>query len=63
MENINSILLGLQVLLSSNRSKPQGVSGSVMSQDLEMAPQQGDSDMPPGDGGGSAQDSDLPPAE
>ena len=49
--------------VSSNRSKPQGVSGSVMSQDLEMAPQQGDSDMPPGDGGGSAQDSDLPPAE
>ena len=47
--------------VSSNRSKPQGVSGSVMSQDL--APQQGDSDMPPGDGGGSAQDSDLPPAE
>jgi preprotein translocase subunit SecG len=49
--------------VSSNRSKPQGVSGSVMSQDLEMAPQQGDGDMPPGDGGGSAQDSDLPPAE
>ena len=49
--------------VSSNRSKPQGVSGSVMSQGLEMAPQQGDSDMPPGDGGGSAQDSDLPPAE
>jgi preprotein translocase subunit SecG len=49
--------------VSSNRSKPQGVSGSVMSQDLKMAPQQGDSDMPPGDGGGSAQDSDLPPAE
>ena len=49
--------------VSSNRSKPQGVSGSVMSQDLEMAPQQGDSDMPPSDGGSSAQDSDLPPAE
>jgi len=49
--------------VSSNRAAPQGVTGSVISQDLEMAPQQGDSDMPPGDGGGSAQDSDLPPAE
>ncbi len=49
--------------VSSNRSTLQGVAGSVMSQGLEMAPQQGDSDMPPSDGGSSAQDSDLPPAE
>ena len=49
--------------VSSNRAAPQGVTGSVISQGLEMAPQQGDSDMPPSDGGGSAQDSDLPPAE
>jgi len=49
--------------VSSNRSKLQGVSGSVMSQDLEMVPQQGDSDMPPSGSSSSAQDSDLPPAE
>jgi len=47
--------------VSSNRSKPQGITGSVMSQ--ELAPAQGDSDMPPSNGGSSAQDSDLPPAE
>jgi hypothetical protein len=49
--------------VSSNRATLQGVAGSVISQGLEMAPQLGDSDMPPSDGGGSAQDSDLPPAE
>jgi preprotein translocase subunit SecG len=47
--------------VSSNRASPDSVSGSVMSQELEMAP--GGSDMPPSEGGGSAQDSDLPPAE
>ena len=49
--------------VSSNRASPEGVTGSVMSQELEMAPEQGGSDMPPSEGGGSAQDSDLPPAE
>ena len=49
--------------VSSNRAAPQGVTGSVISQELEMAPGQGDSDMPPSDGSSSAQDSDLPPAE
>ena len=47
--------------VSSNRSGPESVAGSVMSQ--ETAPAQGDGDMPPDDGSSSAQDSDLPPAE
>ena len=49
--------------LSSNRASPQSVTGSVMSQEFEVAPEQGASDMPPSDGGSPAQDSDLPPAE
>jgi preprotein translocase subunit SecG len=49
--------------LSSNRASPQSVTGSVMSQEFEVAPEQGGSDMPPGDVGSSVQDSDLPPAE
>ncbi len=47
--------------VSSNRYTPQSVTGSVISQ--EVMPAQGDSDLPPSDGEGSAQDSDLPPAE
>ena len=50
--------------VSSNRSAPDSVTGSVMSQEFETAPQQGEGDMPTGEAGSSsAQDSDLPPAE
>ena len=49
--------------VSSNRASPESITDSVMSQELEMAPEQGGSDMPPSEGGGSAPDSDLPPAE
>ena len=50
--------------LSSNRSDPQSVTGSVMTQEFNDAAGQDAGDMPPtsGDSSGS-QDSDLPPAE
>jgi preprotein translocase subunit SecG len=54
--------------LSANRSSPESVTGSVMSQEVAPATQSNDGDLPPVDGessGGSnsSQDSDLPPAE
>ncbi len=55
--------------ISSHREAPDGVSGSVTSQQLESAPapEQGimqNDDLPPADASGdTAQDSDLPPAE
>jgi preprotein translocase subunit SecG len=54
--------------LSANRSSPESVTGSVMSQEVAPATQSNDGDLPPVDGGSSggsnsSQDSDLPPAE
>ena len=50
--------------LSSNREVPDGVSGSVTSQEFEAAPAADESDLPPAESsGGSLQESDLPPAE
>ncbi len=52
--------------VSSNRSVPDSVTGSVTAQEVESMPmQQADDDMPPVDAGSSAdsQESDLPPAE
>ena len=50
--------------LSSNREVPDGVSGSVTSQEFEAAPAADESDLPPADPAGSnLQESDLPPAE
>ena len=50
--------------VSSNRATPESVTGSVMSQEAEQAPQQGAMDLPPVEGGGDGmQESDLPPAE
>ena len=50
--------------VSSTRSQPQGVTGSVISQDFGMSTQQGTDDMPPGDTNSAYdQGSDLPPAE
>jgi preprotein translocase subunit SecG len=50
--------------LSSNRSAPQSVTGSVIEQQFEVAPEAA-GDLPPPGGAGSAdaQESDLPPAE
>ena len=55
--------------VTSNRQVPDGVTGSVTSQEIESTPamQQEsvmDSDLPPADASGDTlQDSDLPPAE
>ena len=50
--------------VSSNRSDPQSVTGSVMTQEYDEAAGQDAADMPPGDGDSAvSQDSDLPPAE
>jgi preprotein translocase subunit SecG len=50
--------------LSSKRATPDSVTGSVTAQEVEMAPVQQESDMPPAEGGGAdSQESDLPPAE
>ena len=50
--------------LSSNRATPDSVTGSVTAQEVETAPMQQESDMPPVDGGTTdSQESDLPPAE
>lgn len=50
--------------LSSNRDRPDSVSGSVTSQEIEVAPMQEGTDMPPADAeGDSSEQSDLPPAE
>ena len=50
--------------VSSNRSDPQSVTGSVMMQEYDDAAEQNAGDMPPsGDGSADSQDSDLPPAE
>ena len=49
--------------LSSNRSAPQSVTGSVTEQQFEVAPE-AVGDLPPDAAAGdSAQESDLPPAE
>ena len=50
--------------VSSNRSDPQSVTGSVMTQEYDEAAGQDSADMPPSDGDSAvSQDSDLPPAE
>jgi preprotein translocase subunit SecG len=54
--------------LSANRSAPDGVTGSVMSQEVAPATQSDDDDLPPvygesSGGSNSSQDSDLPPAD
>jgi preprotein translocase subunit SecG len=50
--------------VSSNRAAPDGVSGSVITQDAIMEPAQDTGDLPPAEPqGDSAQESDLPPAE
>lgn len=50
--------------LSSNRAMPDSITGSVTTQEGEMAPLQQADDMPPVDGGSAiTQESDLPPAE
>ena len=50
--------------VSSNRSAPESVTGSVITQEMDEAPAADTGDLPPaGDGGGSTQSSDLPPAE
>jgi preprotein translocase subunit SecG len=50
--------------VSSNRAKPDSVTGSVMSQEMEQAPAMGADDLPPADDAAiKAQESDLPPAE
>ncbi len=50
--------------VTSNRATPDSVTGSVTAQEVEMAPLQQESDMPPVDGGSAdSQESDLPPAE
>ncbi len=50
--------------LSSNRSQPQSVTGSVTSQEFEMSGDEAGSDMPPGDSNSAGdQGSDLPPVE
>ncbi len=50
--------------LSSNREIPDGVSGSVTSQEFEPAPAVDGGDLPPADpAGASGQESDLPPVE
>jgi preprotein translocase subunit SecG len=50
--------------VSSNRAAPDGVTGSVISQEMEQAPALGSDDLPPVDGAATeAQQSDLPPAE
>jgi len=49
--------------LSSNRSAPQSVTGSVIEQQFEVAPE-GAGDLPPGGTDSvDTQESDLPPAE
>jgi len=49
--------------LSSNRSAPQSVTGSVIEQQFEVAPEAA-GDLPPGGADSAAtQESDLPPAE
>ncbi|MCP4469716.1 MAG: preprotein translocase subunit SecG [Gammaproteobacteria bacterium] len=50
--------------VTSNRATPDSVTGSVTAQEIETAPLQQESDMPPVDGGSAdVQESDLPPAE
>jgi preprotein translocase subunit SecG len=50
--------------VSSHRAAPDSVAGSVMSQDIEAAPQQVGGDMPASQAGSTpAQESDLPPVE
>ncbi len=50
--------------VTSNRATPDSVTGSVTAQEVETAPLQQESDMPPVDGGSAdSQESDLPPAE
>jgi len=50
--------------VSSNRSAPESVTGSVITQEMDEAPAADTGDLPPaGDGGTSTQSSDLPPAE
>jgi preprotein translocase subunit SecG len=50
--------------VSSNRSAPESVTGSVITQEADEAPAADTGDLPPaGDGGTSTQSSDLPPAE
>ena len=50
--------------VSSNRAKPDNVSGSVMSQEMEQSPAMGEDGLPPVDDAATeAQESDLPPAE
>ncbi len=50
--------------VSSNRAAPDSVTGSVIAQEVETAPMQQESDMPPVDGDSiDSQESDLPPAE
>ena len=50
--------------ISSNRSEPQSVTGSVTSQPLQDATILQQGDLPPvEEGGESTQESDLPPAE
>jgi preprotein translocase subunit SecG len=50
--------------VSSHHASPDSVAGSVMSQELETAPQQVEGDMPAAPAGSTpAQESDLPPVE
>ncbi len=50
--------------VTSHRSAPDSVSGSVTTQAIEVTPMQENSDLPPDDTqGGGALESDLPPAE
>ena len=50
--------------VSANRATPDGVTGSVISQDLAPSSQSDEGDLPPVDGDNSGnQQSDLPPAE
>ncbi len=50
--------------LSANRSSPESVTGSVMSQEVAPATQSSDGNLPPVDGENSnIEESDLPPVE
>ncbi len=50
--------------VSSNRSAPESVTGSVITQEAAPATLSDDGDLPPVDGeSGGNQESDLPPAE
>jgi preprotein translocase subunit SecG len=49
--------------LSSHRSAPQSITGSVTEQQVQVAPEPAAELPPAGAGSADAQESDLPPAE